>query len=102
WELEAIRRAAGRRRAGLFGALDEAVRSGMIAVLPSRRLAYGFTHELVRRALCDRLSALRRAELHLRVGEALEGVGARSGRALADLAHHFAAGSPFGGTERAV
>ena len=39
---------------------------------PSQRLAYRFTHELVRQALYDRLSRLRRAELHLRVGEALE------------------------------
>ena len=44
----------------------------MIEELPSRALAYRFTHELVRRALYDRLTGLRRAELHLRVGEALE------------------------------
>ena len=58
----------------------------MIEEVPSRRLAYRFTHELVRRALYDRLSGLRRAELHLRVGEALEssgelGAGARRPRA---------------------
>ena len=45
------------------------------------------------------LSAVRRAELHLRVGEALERSGARS---VADLAHHFAAAAPFGGVERGV
>ena len=44
----------------------------MIEELPSRTLAYRFTHELVRRALYDRLTGVRRAELHLRVGEALE------------------------------
>ncbi len=81
----------------LLAALDEAVRSGMIEELPSRRLAYRFTHELVRRALYDRLSGVRRAELHLRVGEALERAEGRSGRALADLAHHFAAAAPLGG-----
>ena len=68
----------------------------MIEELPSRRLAYRFTHELVRRALYDRLSGVRRAELHLRVGEALERAEGRSGRALADLAHHFAAAAPLG------
>ena len=44
----------------------------MIEEVPSHRLAYQFTHELVRRALYDRMPGLRRAELHLRVAEALE------------------------------
>ena len=75
----------------------------MIEELPAPALAYRFTHELVRRALYDRLSALRRAELHLRVGEALEALApAPDARALADLAHHFAAAAPIGGPERAV
>ena len=94
-----IRRAAGLPEPELLAVLDEAVHSGMIEELPSRRLAYRFTHELVRRALYDRLSGVRRAELHLRVGEALERADARSGRALADLAHHFAAAAPFDGAE---
>jgi DNA-binding CsgD family transcriptional regulator/tetratricopeptide (TPR) repeat protein len=83
----------------LAAALDEAVASGMIEELPSRRLAYRFTHELVRRSLYDGMSAVRRAELHLRVGEALERSG---GFSVADLAHHFAAAAPFGGTARGV
>ena len=87
-------RRRARRSRSCSAALDEAVRSGMLEELPSRRLSYRFTHELVRRALYDRLSGLRRAELHLRVGEALERGGEPSGRALADLAHHFAAAAP--------
>jgi DNA-binding CsgD family transcriptional regulator/tetratricopeptide (TPR) repeat protein len=102
FELDIVRRAAGLGEPALVAALDEAVRSGMIEELPSHGLACRFTHELVRRALYDRLSGPRRAELHLRVGEALEAAGARSGRALADLAHHFASAAPFGGAERAV
>ena len=75
----------------------------MIEELPAPRLAYRFTHELVRRALYDRLSGLRRAELHLRVGEALEALApSPDARALADLAYHFAAAAPIGGPERAV
>src|SRR5580692_7542558 len=84
FELEPVRRAAG------------------IAEPHAKRLACRFTHEIVRRALYDRLSRLRRAELHLRVGEALESAAADSDRALADLAHHFGAAAPFGGTERAI
>ena len=52
---------------------------------PSARWCYCFAHELVRRALYDRLTAPRRAELHLRAGEAIEAatpaaVGAHAGR----------------------
>jgi DNA-binding CsgD family transcriptional regulator/tetratricopeptide (TPR) repeat protein len=100
--LEIVRHAAGLSEPDLLAALDEAVRSGMIEELPSRRLAYRFTHELVRRALYDRLSGVRRAEMHLRVGEALERSEGRSGRALADLAHHFAAAAPLDGAQRGI
>jgi predicted ATPase len=102
FELEVVRPAAALDEAQLLAALDEAVRSGMLEELPSAGLAYRFTHELVRRALYDRLSRMRRTELHLRVGEALEGPAGRSGRALADLAHHFAAAVPLGSATRAV
>src|SRR3954447_6790335 len=100
--LDIVRQASGLSEPDLRAALDEAVHSGMIEELPSRRLAYRFTHELVRRALYDRLSGVRRAELHLRVGEALERSEGRSGRALADLAHHFAAAAPLDGPERGI
>ena len=88
--------------AELLRALDEAFRSGMIDQVPGRGLVWRFAHELVRRALYDRLSGPRRAELHLRVGEALEAGVPRTGRTLADLAHHFAAAAPFGPQERAI
>src|SRR5262249_13535347 len=71
FELDLLRRAAHGDGA-VADALDAAVRSGMIEEVPARALAYRFTHELVRRALYDRLSALRRAELHLEVAQALE------------------------------
>jgi DNA-binding CsgD family transcriptional regulator/tetratricopeptide (TPR) repeat protein len=102
FELEPVRRAAGLAEPEFLAAIEQAVGSGMIEEIPSQRLAWRFTHEIVRRALYDRLSQLRRAELHLRVGEALESAGAASDRALADLAHHFGAAAPFGGAERAV
>src|SRR5205807_2350728 len=59
-------------------------------------------HELVRRALYDRLTGIRRAELHLRVGEALASTELAGGRGLADLAHHFTAAAPLGGAQRGV
>jgi DNA-binding CsgD family transcriptional regulator/tetratricopeptide (TPR) repeat protein len=103
FELGPIRTAAGLAEPEFLAALEEAVGSGMIDELPSQRLACRFTHEIVRRALYDRLSRLRRAELHLRVAEAIEGDGPASDRVLADLAHHFgAAASVGGGAERAI
>ena len=102
FELEPVRRAAELAEPELLASFEEAVGSGMIEELPSQRLACRFTHEIVRRALYDRLSRLRRAELHLRVGEALESADTGSDRALADLAHHFGAAAPLGGAERAI
>jgi DNA-binding CsgD family transcriptional regulator len=99
FDLEIVRRAAGLREPELLSALDEAVRSGMIEELPAPGLPCRFAHDLVSRALYDRLSGPRRAELHLRVGEALETAETRS---VADLAHHFAAAMPFGDVDRAI
>ncbi len=97
FELDVLRRAAPVELERI-DALEPAMRSGMIEELPFPALAYRFTHELVRRALYDRLSVLRRAELHLRIAEALEESSGRgTGRLLADLAHHFAAAAPIGG-----
>src|SRR5438309_7645005 len=102
FELDVLR-AAAQPDLDLPLALESAARSGMIDELPSRRLAYRFTHELVRRALYDGLSGLRRAELHLCIATALERTGQpRTGQMLAGLAHHFAAAAPIGDRERAV
>jgi len=102
FELDVLRRAAPVELERI-DALEPAMRSGVIEELPFPALAYRFTHELVRRALYDRLSVLRRAELHLRIAEALESVDRpRQGRLLAGLAHHFAAAAPIGGGAQAV
>jgi tetratricopeptide (TPR) repeat protein len=85
----------------LAASLEEALASGTIQELPGPGLSYRFSHELVRRALYDRLSSLRRAQLHLRVGEALDRV-ADAERVLPELAHHFAVAAPLGGAGRAV
>jgi DNA-binding CsgD family transcriptional regulator len=102
--LDTVRRAATGGEEALVEALEEAVRSGLLVEEPGLGLTYGFVHELVRRAVDDRPSAARKAELHLRVAEALEHghSGGDSRAVLAALAHHFAAAAPVGGTERAV
>ena len=102
FELEIVLRGTGLDEREFLAALDEAVRSGIIEEFPSRRLAYRFTHELVRRAVYDRLTGPRRAELHLCIGEARLSAEGESVRAYADLAYHFAAAAPLAGAERAV
>jgi DNA-binding CsgD family transcriptional regulator/tetratricopeptide (TPR) repeat protein len=93
----------GPADAEVQAAVEQAISHGMIEEVPSGRLAYQFTHELVRRALYDRMPGLRRAELHLRVAEALEVVhGASESRGLAELAHHFTAAAPVDGPRRAI
>jgi len=98
-----VLRGGGFTDATLSAALEQSVRSGMIEEIPARRLRYRFSHELVRRALYDRLAGLRRAQLHLQVAESMEASGAAdTARGLADLAHHFAAAAPIDGPQRAV
>jgi DNA-binding CsgD family transcriptional regulator/tetratricopeptide (TPR) repeat protein len=102
FEIGVVRRASALPEGELVSALDEALRSGIVEELPRVQTAYRFTHELVRRAVYDRLSGVRRAELHLRVGEALEAAAAGSITALPDLAYHFAAAAPLGEATRAI
>jgi DNA-binding CsgD family transcriptional regulator/tetratricopeptide (TPR) repeat protein len=103
FDLAVLARGTGREEAALLGSIDLALRSGMVADVPERPLVYRFAHELVRRALYDRLSAPRRVELHFCAGEAIEaGSPQPSARTLADLAHHFTVAAPLGGAERAV
>ena len=99
--LELLREVAPEGAAGL-DALEPAERAGVIESIPPG-LVHRFTHELVRRAVYDRLSSVRRARLHLRVAEALERRGdSASDRGVADLAHHFAAAAILGQRDRAV
>jgi DNA-binding CsgD family transcriptional regulator/tetratricopeptide (TPR) repeat protein len=102
FDLQAIAR-SGLTAEQRGAALEQAIAHGMIEEVPSPRLAFRFTHELVRRALYDRMPRLRRADLHLRVGEALEQERTASGsQGVAELAYHFGAAVPVDGPRRAI
>ena len=95
FRLDIIRGASELDERSLLGALDEAARSGIVQEVPGAAFGFRFTHELLRRAIEDRLTPLRRAELHLKVASALEAD-------VAAAAHHLAAAAPLGDPRRAV
>ncbi len=87
----------------LVSALDEAVAAGVLKEDDERVGRYAFVHALVRATLYDRLSSLRRARLHSRVGETIL---ARHQDDLdpwlPQLARHFGRAAPVDGPARAI
>jgi DNA-binding SARP family transcriptional activator len=87
----------------LVAALEEGVAARVLREDSERVGRYAFGHALMRATLYDGLSALRRARLHSRVGEALIARrGAQLEPHLGQLAHHFALAAPVDRPERAV
>jgi hypothetical protein len=72
-------------------------------MLPPSRLpgSHRFSHVLYRQVLYDDLSPVRRAALHVRIGETLEDLPATR-RQPAEVAHHFLAALPHGDAARAL
>ncbi len=95
FEAAVIAHAIGEQPDAVRARLDEAVARGV--VVEKRRLVgrYAFAHDLVRGALSDQLSPAARADLHERLGEAVEATGGASIDArLGELSHHFLNGRP--------
>jgi class 3 adenylate cyclase/tetratricopeptide (TPR) repeat protein len=86
----------------LISALEEAGDARLVVDAPGNR--YRFAHSLVRHTLYEGLSAARRVQLHLRVGEAIETVHAgHLDEHMPALAHHWArAAAPRAETARGV
>ncbi|HSF24671.1 MAG TPA: AAA family ATPase [Blastocatellia bacterium] len=94
----------GEDRAAVEARCDELARRHQfihdcgIQVLPNEEAAirYGFTHDLYRNVLYERMSAARRVKLHRRIGEKGEDVyGERAREIAAELAMHFELGSSY-------
>jgi len=103
FELRVLAEAAGVEPMGLASGLEQTTRAGFVEELPGPPPSGRFTHELVRRAVYDRMNGIHRAQLHLCVGEAIERAHrADSAEVLAELAHHFAEAAPVAGAERGV
>jgi tetratricopeptide (TPR) repeat protein len=103
FDVRLLAEAAETERASITAAVDEAAAAGMIEELPGPGQTCRYTHELVRRAIYDGITKARRAELHMRIGQALEQLhGADPEPVIADLAHHFTEALSLTGRERAV
>jgi tetratricopeptide (TPR) repeat protein len=87
FELAVLRSVLGVGADQLLSGLDQASRAHLIAPR-SRGGTYGFTHDTIREALYEELSTARRAELHSRVAQALEGSAGGDYR-VNDLAYHY-------------
>lgn len=100
FRLAILERATGIDRAELVGALDAAVRAGLIVPGDDagQVSAFHFTHGLVREAIYAGLPATDRIRLHGAVADAMEDIdrGVLDSR-LAELAHHFALAAALGG-----
>jgi tetratricopeptide (TPR) repeat protein len=91
FNLDVLRRIGELEPAQTIGAVDEAVRAGLLSAVPGVAGRFRFSHDLVRETLYEQLSTARRASLHRRIGDALEVVYATAVDAhLAELAFHFA------------
>lgn len=87
--------ASGSDRSELARALDEAVAARLLVELPDTVGRYRFAHALIRFAIADELSSLRRAQLDGEIADAI--VAAYEGRLdphLRDIAFHYSRGAP--------
>ena len=89
--------ALGGELDGVITALEEAAASGLIAENGPTAGGYRFAHALVRHSLYERVSTLRRAQLHWRVGEAIRAAaGPQAAGRLNELAYHYRQGLEAG------
>jgi len=92
-----LARACEQPPADILAALEPAERAGMVEPVADSSGSLRFTHALIREAVAVDLSTRERAQLHLRVGQALETLhSAQPERVLSELAAHFAASLPVG------
>jgi DNA-binding SARP family transcriptional activator len=94
----AVLEGSGLGRDAALDGLERAADANLIRAVADRTASWAFTHALIREALHDELSALRRTRLHARVAEALAALGADPGR----LAHHGLEAAALVGAERAA
>ena len=90
FDLALVERVAGLSAKQILDCLDDAVSSGIVAIVPESRGHYRFTHALTRLVIYDAIGSATRTQLHLRIAEALEEFHATDLRPhLEEIAYHF-------------
>ena len=102
FELAVVARAAQIDEEGALGAVDAAVAAGIVVEEASSLDGYRFSHALVRQAIYAELPRRSRAQLHARVGEALERQSCDDNSRAAELAQHWFEAAPIVGPERGI
>ena len=99
--IELLGASAGVDDERALDALELALLVGVVVENTQSPGMFRFSHALVRETLYDDLSAMRRARLHRRVGEALERADPDA-PPLADLARHYLEGVTAGTVDKAI
>jgi tetratricopeptide (TPR) repeat protein len=103
FDVAVLRRVTGLALEGMMQALAGATAALLVGPVPAALGVYRFTHGLFRDVAYDVSSVADRAELHRRVGEALESFTVPGSEpAAAQLAHHFLRAALGAGSEKAV
>jgi tetratricopeptide (TPR) repeat protein len=102
FELNALDTVGELNRDRLADALEEAMAARLVSELTGVPGRYRFSHALVRETIYEGMSALRRARLHLLIGEMLEALHGGTDAPLAMLAHHFFQAISLGQVEKAI
>ncbi|HEX2041502.1 MAG TPA: hypothetical protein VHF24_02590, partial [Acidimicrobiales bacterium] len=82
--------------------VEAALVSGLVVEDPHVLGRCRFSHDLVREAIVEELTSLRRARLHARLAQALEALYGGDDERAVELAHHFFEAGTAGSPERAI
>ncbi|MDQ4098088.1 MAG: AAA family ATPase, partial [Actinomycetota bacterium] len=103
YDVGVLRAASGLDEDSVLEGLEEGLLAHLVTELPGPALRHRFTHVLLRDVLYGQLSLARRAQLHRRVGEAIErSFATRQPEHLPELAHHFTNAASAGEAEKAL
>jgi DNA-binding SARP family transcriptional activator len=101
-ELDLLAAAAGADFDTILDDIEPAVVHRLLEPVPDRPATFRFSHALVREAVVDDVSALRRARIHLKVADALAATVGGMDDAAEIIAEHLWAAAPIGVGPRAA